>query len=193
MQPEEASDFAVIPEIVLYPIEVDNAKPVVHRDTSQLTGDAPDARRRHHVSWHLEYATTMGFSRGRTGPATRRRGTRIRREVCGAQFAGREGLRRVGGGQRVVPRWATTVADLGRTRPRTIASARAALTAYASRPRALYYWERVRHRVVAIDAVVAVGGSRYSWPRATVSMYGCRWSPDRSSQPPNPPRYDVSR
>lgn len=146
-------------------IVVDNAKPVVLRHQRD-----PDSGR-HQVIWHptyADFAAYYGFAPWAHWPY--RPQTKGKTE-SGVKYVQRNAL--AGKRFRSWPHlndwlleWATTVADqrVHGTTYEVPAQrfAREALTPLGPRP--VYQRERVRHRVVASDSLVAIGGSRYSVP-----------------------------
>ena len=153
--------FAGVPEAVV----VDNAKPVVLKHWRD-----PDTGR-HRVVWHPTYedfAAHYGFRPWAHWPY--RPQTKGKTE-SGVKYVQRNALvgKRFRGFDHVnewLLEWATTVADTrvhGTTHevPRE-RFAREQLSPLGPRP--LYARERVAHRVVASDALVAIDGSRYSVP-----------------------------
>lgn len=153
-------------------IVVDNARPVVLRH--QRAGD------RHSVVWHpayADFAAYYGFQPWAHWPY--RPQTKGKTE-SGVKYVQRNALagKRFGAWEQMnewLLEWATTIADCrihGTTheipQERFLRAEQTQLTALGSRP--LYARERVMHRVVATDALVAIGGSRYSVP---VPFVGC--------------------
>ena len=153
--------FTGVPEQIV----VDNAKPVIRRHwRDPETG-------RHRVLWHPVYedfAGHYGFRpwahwpyRPQTKGKTESGVKYVQRNaLAGKRFRGFDHL------NEWLLEWTTTVADLrvhGTTHelPRD-RFAREQLSPLGARP--LYARERVRHRMVASDALVAIGGSRYSVP-----------------------------
>jgi len=147
-------------------IVVDNARPVVLRHERQ--GD------HHSVIWHPRYADFASFygfqpwahwpyrpqTKGKTESGVK---YVQRNALAGKRFAWWEQV------NEWLLEWATPVADVrvhGTThevsQERFTRGEQAELTPFGNRP--LYARERVRHRVVATDALVAIGGSRYSVP-----------------------------
>jgi hypothetical protein len=146
-------------------VVVDNAKPVVlthHRD--------PDSGR-HRVVWHPTYADFAAFygftpwahwpyrpqTKGKTESGVK---YVQRNALAGKRFRSWDHL------NEWLVEWATTVADTrvhGTTHevPRE-RFAREQLTPLGARR--VYARERVQHRRVATDSLVAIGGSRYSVP-----------------------------
>jgi transposase len=153
--------FAGVPTHIV----VDNAKPVVLKHWREAeTG-------RHRVAWHPVYedfAAHYGFRPWAHWPY--RPQTKGKTEA-GVKYIQRNALvgKRFRGFDHVnewLLEWATTVADArvhGTTHevPRE-RFAREHLSRLGARP--VYARERVRHRIVASDALVAIGGSRYSVP-----------------------------
>lgn len=160
--------FAGVPQQIV----VDNARPVVL--SHKRDGD------RHSVVWHpayADFASYYGFrpwahwpyhpqTKGKTESGVK---YVQRNALAGKRFAGWDQV------NEWLLEWATTIADQrvhGTTHElphaRFERAERAQLTALGTRP--LYARERVRHRVVATDALVAIGGSRYSVP---VAFVGC--------------------
>jgi len=165
--------FAGVPQQIV----VDNARPVVlsHKREPQA-----DGRDRHSVVWHpayADFATYYGFQPWAHWPYHPQ--TKGKTE-SGVKYVQRNALvgKRFGAWEQVnewLLEWATTIADCrvhGTTHEIPAERFRRAeatqLTALGSRP--LYARERVTHRVVATDALVAIGGSRYSVP---VTFVGC--------------------
>jgi hypothetical protein len=153
--------FAGVPEQIV----VDNAKPVV------LTHTCDPETRRHNVVWHptyAEFASYYGFRpwahwpyRPQTKGKTESGVKYVQRNaLAGKQFRSWEHC------NDWLLEWCLTVADTrvhGTTHEIPAERfAREQLTPLGSRP--LYHRERVRHRVVATDALVAIDGSRYSVP-----------------------------
>jgi len=153
--------FAGVPAHIV----VDNAKPVVLKHwRDPETG-------RHRVAWHPVYedfAAHYGFRpwahwpyRPQTKGKTESGVKYIQRNaLVGKRFRSFDHI------NEWLLEWATTIADArvhGTTHevPRE-RFAREQLSPLGARP--LYARERVRHRVVASDALVAIGGSRYSVP-----------------------------
>jgi transposase len=152
-------------------IVLDNARPVVlqHRRTE----DEPH-RDRHSVVWHpayLDFARYYGFEPWAHWPDHPQTKGKVesgvkyvqRNALAGKRFAGWEQL------NAWLLEWATTVADQrihGTTheapQARFARAEQPTLTPLGTRP--VYARERVHHRVVATDALVAIAGSRYSVP-----------------------------
>jgi transposase len=146
-------------------IVVDNAKPVVLQHTCD-----PETHR-HTVIWHpayADFARYYGFRpwahwpyRPQTKGKTEAGVKYVQRNaLVGKQFRSWDHL------NEWLLEWALTVADTrvhGTTHevPRE-RFGRERLAPLGGRP--LYHRERVRHRVVATDALVAIDGSRYSVP-----------------------------
>ena len=160
--------FAGVPQQIV----VDNARPVVL--SHKREGD------RHSVVWHpayADFASYYGFqpwahwpyhpqTKGKTESGVK---YVQRNALAGKRFAGWEQV------NEWLLEWATTIADQrvhGTTheipQERFARAEQAKLIALGPRP--LYARERVTHRVVATDALVAIGGSRYSVP---VAFVGC--------------------
>jgi transposase len=146
-------------------IVVDNAKPVV------LRHDCDPETRRHRVIWHPTYADFAAFygftpwahwpyrpqTKGKTEAGVK---YVQRNALAGKRFRSWEHL------NAWLLEWATTVADTrihGTTHevPRE-RFAREQLSPLGARR--VYAREQVRHRLVAPDCLVAIGGSRYSVP-----------------------------
>jgi transposase len=160
--------FAGVPQQIV----VDNARPVV------LSHKREDDR--HSVVWHpayADFATYYGFEPWAHWPY--RPQTKGKTE-SGVKYVQRNALvgKRFGAWEQMnewLLEWSTTIADCrvhGTTheipQERFRRAEQTQLTALGSRP--LYSRERVRHRVVAPDALVAIGGSRYAVPATFV---GC--------------------
>lgn len=153
--------FGGVPEAIV----VDNAKPVVLEHTCDRE------TRRHTVVWHptyADFASYYGFRpwahwpyRPQTKGKTESGVKYVQRNaLAGKQFRSWDHL------NDWLLEWALTVADTrihGTTHevPRD-RFARERLAPLGGR--LLYHRERVRHRVVATDALVAIDGSRYSVP-----------------------------
>lgn len=146
-------------------IVVDNAKPTVLRHLR----DAESGR--HRVVWHpayLDFATFYGFTpfahwpyRPQTKGKTESGVKYVQRNaLAGKRFRSWEHL------NEWLLEWATTVADTrvhGTTHePPRERFAREQLSPLGARR--VYARERVQHRRVATDSLVAIGGSRYSVP-----------------------------
>lgn len=147
-------------------IVLDNARPVVlqHRRTDD----------RHSVVWHpayVDFARYYGFEPWAHWPYHPQTKGKVesgvkyvqRNALAGKRFAWWEQL------NEWLLEWATTVADRrvhGTTHEipaeRFARAEQPTLTPLGARP--VYGRERVTHRVVASDALVAIGGSRYSVP-----------------------------
>lgn len=164
--------FAGVPQQIV----VDNARPVVLTHTRERRADGD----RHSVVWHpayADFASYYGFqpwahwpyhpqTKGKTESGVK---YVQRNALVGKRFAAWEQV------NEWLLEWATTIADCrvhGTTheipQERFRRAEQTQLTALGSRP--LYARERVTHRVVATDALVAIGGSRYSVP---VAFVGC--------------------
>jgi transposase len=148
-------------------IVVDNAKPVVlHHRRDPESG-------RHQVIWHptyADFATYYGFTpwahwpyRPQTKGKTESGVKYVQRNaLAGKRFRSWEHL------NDWLAEWATTVADQ-RVHGTTHAIPAERFPEEQLSPlgaRRVYHRERVRHRVVASDSLVAIGGSRYSVPAA---------------------------
>ena len=162
--------FGGVPEQIV----VDNARPVVlhHTRDHATTGD------RHSVVWHptyADFANYYGFHpwahwpyRPQTKGKTESGVKYVQRNaLAGKRFAWWEQV------NEWLLEWATTIADQrihGTThevpQERFARAEQVKLTALGPRP--LYARERVTHRIVAPDALVAIGGSRYSVPATYV-------------------------
>lgn len=160
--------FAGVPQQIV----VDNARPVVL--SHKRDGD------RHSVVWHpayADFATYYGFQPWAHWPY--RPQTKGKTE-SGVKYVQRNALvgKRFGAWEQMnewLLEWATTIADCrvhGTTheipQERFLRAEQTQLTALGTRP--LYARERVMHRIVATDALVAIGGSRYSVP---ATFAGC--------------------
>lgn len=146
-------------------IVVDNAKPVV------LRHDCDPETRRHRVIWHptyADFAAYYGFTpwahwpyRPQTKGKTESGVKYVQRNaLAGKRFRSWEHL------NSWLLEWATTVADT-RVHGTTHEVPRERFAQEQLSPlgcRRVYARERVRHRVVAADCLVAIGGSRYSVP-----------------------------
>ncbi len=146
-------------------VVVDNAKPVV------LRHDCDPETRRHRVIWHptyADFAAHYGFTpwahwpyRPQTKGKTESGVKYVQRNaLAGKRFRSWEHL------NAWLLEWATTIADTrvhGTTHevPRE-RFAREQLSPLGARR--VYAREKVRHRLVAPDCLVAIGGSRYSVP-----------------------------
>ena len=153
--------FDGVPEQVV----VDNAKPVVLRHTRDT------ASGKHRVVWHPQYLDFAAHSGVRPwAPWPYRPQTKGKTEsgvkdvqrnaLAGKRFRAWEHL------NEWLLEWALTVADT-RVHGTTHAVPRARFAREQLSPRGtrpLYARERVCHQVVATDALVAIGGSRYSVP-----------------------------
>ncbi len=151
---------------VPHEIVLDNARPVVLRHAR--AGD------RHSVIWHPTYADFASFYGFQPWAHWPYRPQTKGKTESGVKYVQRNAL----AGKRFVAwehvndwllEWTTTVADTrvhGTThevpQERFARGEQAELTPLGTRP--LYARERVTHRVVATDALVAIGGSRYSVP-----------------------------
>jgi transposase len=160
--------FAGVPQQIV----VDNARPVV-------LGHKREADR-HSVVWHPAYADFASYYGFRPWAHWPYRPQTKGKTESGVKYVQRNAL----AGKRFVAweqvnewllEWATTIADQrvhGTThevpQDRFVRAEQAQLTALGLRP--LYARERIRHRVVATDALVAIAGSRYSVP---VAFVGC--------------------
>jgi transposase len=149
---------------------VDNAKPVVLR---HVAVEAPNDSRRHQVVWHpvyADFAAYYGFTPWAHWPYRPQSKGKVesgvkyvqRNALAGKHFRSWDQL------NAWLLEWALTVADQ-RVHGTTHAVpaerfAEEGLSSLGSRP--LYSRERVRHRVVAMDSLVNIGGSRYSVPAA---------------------------
>ncbi|HEY0995665.1 MAG TPA: IS21 family transposase [Gemmatimonadaceae bacterium] len=149
-------------------IVLDNARPVVlaHRRAPE-TG-------RHDVVWHPRYADFAAYYGFRPWAHWPHRPQTKGKTESGVKYVQHNAL----AGKRFASwahlnawllEWSLTIADTrvhGTTHEppaaRFARAEQAQLTPLGSRP--LYSHERVRHRVVAPDALVAIGGSRYSVP-----------------------------
>jgi transposase len=148
-------------------IVVDNAKPVV------LKHVAADETRRHQVVWHpvyADFATHYGFTPWAHWPYRPQSKGKVesgvkyvqRNALAGKRFRSWEHL------NAWLREWALTVADQ-RVHGTTHAIpaerfAEEALSPLGHRP--VYSRERVKHRVVGMDSLVSIDGSRYSVPAA---------------------------
>ena len=156
--------FAGVPEQIV----LDNARAVV------LTHHCDRATGRHDVVWHPRYADFAAYYGFRPWAHWPYRPQTKGKTEAGVKYVQRNALvgKRFGSWDHLnawLLEWSLTVADTrvhGTTHePPQARFARAEqhqLTPLGSRP--LYHHERVRHRVVASDALVAIGGSRYSVP-----------------------------
>jgi transposase len=147
-------------------IVVDNARPVVLEH--ERIGN------RHAVVWHPTYADFASYYGFRPWAHWPYRPQTKGKTESGVKYVQRNALagKRFPTWEHVNPwllEWSTTIADTrvhGTThevpRERFARAEQASLTPLGSRP--LYARERVSHRVVASDALVAIGGSRYSVP-----------------------------
>jgi transposase len=154
--------FAGVPEQIV----VDNARPVVLRH--ERVGD------RHSVVWHPTYADFASYYGFRPWAHWPYRPQTKGKTESGVKYVQRNALagKRFPSWEHVNPwlvEWCTTVADLrvhGTThevpRERFARAEQDALSPLGARR--VYARERVRHRVVASDALVAIGASRYSVP-----------------------------
>ena len=148
-------------------IVVDNAKPAV------LKHVAADEARRHQVVWHpvyADFAAHYGFTPWAHWPYRPQSKGKVesgvkyvqRNALAGKRFRSWEHL------NAWLLEWALTVADQ-RVHGTTHAIpaerfADEALSPLGSRP--VYSRERIKHRVVAMDSLVSINGSRYSVPAA---------------------------
>jgi transposase len=144
---------------------VDNAKPVVLR---HLAAEEP---RRHQVVWHpvyADFAAYYGFTPWAHWPYRPQSKGKVesgvkyvqRNALAGKRFRSWEHL------NAWLLEWAVTVADQ-RVHGTTHAIPAARFAEEALTPlgtRRVYSRERVRHRLVAMDSLVSIGGSRYSVP-----------------------------
>jgi transposase len=140
-------------------IVVDNAKPVVlHHGRESLV-------------WHPIYADFAGYYGFRPWAHWPYRPQTKGKTESGVKYVKRNALagKRFGSWEHLngwLLEWTTTVADTrlhGTTHETPLARfAREQLTPLGSRP--AYHRERLRHRVVPNDALVAIAGSRYSVP-----------------------------
>lgn len=156
--------FGGVPEQIV----LDNARPVVVRHAcDRETG-------RHDVVWHPTYADFARYYGFRPWAHWPYRPQTKGKTESGVKYVQHNALvgKRFGSWDHLndwLREWGLTVADArvhGTTheppRERFARAERARLTPLGSRP--LYSRERVRHRVVPSDALVAIGGSRYSVP-----------------------------
>jgi transposase len=147
---------------------VDNAKPVVLR---HVATDGPIDTRRHQVVWHpvyADFAAYYGFTPWAHWPYRPQSKGKVesgvkyvqRNALVGKHFRSWEHL------NAWLLEWALTVADQRVHGTTHLVPAERfadeALSALGNRP--AYSRERVRHRVVAMDSLVSIGGSRYSVP-----------------------------
>lgn len=146
---------------------VDNAKPVVLRHV------AADDTRRHQVVWHpvyADFAAYYGFTPWAHWPYRPQSKGKVesgvkyvqRNALAGKRFRSWDHL------NAWLLEWALTVADQ-RVHGTTHAIPAERFAEEALSPlgiRRAYSRERVRHRVVAMDSLVSIGGSRYSVPVA---------------------------
>lgn len=158
--------FEGVPEAIV----VDNAKPVVLTHTVRPDAD-PTAGRRHDVVWHpiyLDFARYYGFRpwahwpyRPQTKGKTEAGVKYVQHNaLVGKQFRSWDHL------NDWLLEWALTVADT-RAHGTTHEAPRERFRRERLTPlggRLLYHRERLTHRVVATDALVAIAGSRYSVP-----------------------------
>jgi transposase len=156
--------FGGVPEDIL----LDNARPVV------LTHTCDRATGRHNVVWHPRYADFASYYSFRPWAHWPYRPQTKGKTESGVRYVQHNALV----GKRFTSwdhlndwllEWSLTVADTrihGTTHEpphaRFARAEQAQLTPLGTRP--LYNRERVQHRVVATDALVAIGGSRYSVP-----------------------------
>lgn len=146
---------------------VDNAKPVV------LKHVAADEARRHQVVWHpvyADFAAHYGFTPWAHWPYRPQTKGKVesgvkyvqRNALAGKRFRSWDHL------NAWLLEWATTVADQ-RVHGTTHAIPADRFAEEALAPlgsRRVYSRERVQHRIVAMDSLVSIGGSRYSVPAA---------------------------
>jgi hypothetical protein len=154
--------FGGVPEHIV----LDNAKPVVLHHGRRAEG--------HAVVWHPAYADFASYYGFRPWAHWPHRPQTKGKVESGVKYVKRNALagKRFGSWAHLnawLLEWATTVADTrvhGTTHEvpgeRFQRSEGTRLSPLGTRP--LYARERVRHRVVAADALVAIGGSRYSVP-----------------------------
>lgn len=156
--------FAGVPAQVV----VDNARPVVLAHRRDATSG------RHEVVWHPRYADFAAYYGFRPWAHWPYRPQTKGKTESGVKYVQHNALagKRFGSWDHLnawLLEWSLTVADTrvhGTTHEpparRFARAEQAQLTPLGSRP--LYSHERVRHRVVPPDALVAIGGSRYSVP-----------------------------